>query len=122
MIANRILCVVDLNMTSLYAADWEDLIQRMENDDGLFRKFYLLYTMGMQNMEVPSFYARDKSTVLSSHDLSEEGMEILRVETTKMVITSVYKPPPTPFSGPHITNPVNKPNIIIGDFNSHNTI
>ncbi|GFR61485.1 G2/M phase-specific E3 ubiquitin-protein ligase [Elysia marginata] len=38
-----------------------------------------------------------------------------------MVITSVYKPPSTPFSWPHITNPVNKPNIITGDFNSHNT-
>ncbi|GFR60473.1 RNA-directed DNA polymerase from mobile element jockey-like [Elysia marginata] len=67
-------------------------------------------------------YARDKSTVLSSHDFLEEGMEILRVETTKMVITSVYKPPSTPFSWPHITNPVNKPNIITGDFNGHNTI
>ncbi|GFR57536.1 hypothetical protein ElyMa_005340700 [Elysia marginata] len=69
-----------------------------------------------------AIYARDKSTVLSSHDFSEEGMEILRVETTKVVITSAYKPPPTPFSWLHNTNPVNKPNIIIGDFNSHNTI
>ncbi|GFN96995.1 sphingomyelin phosphodiesterase [Plakobranchus ocellatus] len=33
----------DLNMTSLYAADWEDLVQRMENDDDLFQKFYFYY-------------------------------------------------------------------------------
>ena len=69
-----------------------------------------------------AIYARDKSTIMLSQDFSEQGMEILRVETTQMTITSVYKPPPTPFTWPQITNPNNKPMITIGDFNSHNTI
>ena len=69
-----------------------------------------------------AIYAREKSTILASQDLSEQGMEILRVETSQMTITSVYKPPPTPFSWPQTTDHNNKPNIIIGDFNSHNTI
>ena len=47
-----------------------------------------------------AIYARDKSTILKSEDFSEHGMEILRVETSKMIITIVYKPPPTPFSWP----------------------
>ena len=68
-----------------------------------------------------AIYARDKSTIMKSEDFSEQNMEILRVETTQMTITSVYKPPPTPFTWPQITNP-NKPMITIGDFNSHNTI
>ena len=69
-----------------------------------------------------AIYARDKSTILASQDFSEQGMEILRVETSQMTITSVYKPPPTPFSWPQITDSNNKPSIIIGDFNSHNTM
>ena len=69
-----------------------------------------------------AMYARDKSVITTSQDLSHQDIEILRVETAQLVITSVYKPPNTPFSWPQITNPDNKPQITIGDFNSHNTI
>ena len=30
----------DLGMTGLYAADWLDLIKRMETDDALFQRFH----------------------------------------------------------------------------------
>ncbi|KAK3801617.1 hypothetical protein RRG08_005388, partial [Elysia crispata] len=33
----------DLNMKSLYAADWKDLIDRMETDDVLFQRFFRYY-------------------------------------------------------------------------------
>ena len=69
-----------------------------------------------------AIYARDKSVITSSQDLSHQVIEIQRVETAQLVITSVYKPPKTPFSWPQITNSDNKPQITIGDFNSHNTI
>ena len=49
-------------------------------------------------------------------------MEVLRDETSSMTIKSVYKPPLTPFSWPQTTEHDNKPRIILGDFNSHNTI
>ena len=69
-----------------------------------------------------AIYARDKSTITSSQDLSDQGMEILRVETAQLVVISVYKPPPTPFYWPVIPNPDNNPVITLGDFNSHNTL
>lgn len=34
---------IDLGMESLYAADFDNLIQRMEKDDSLFQKFYFYY-------------------------------------------------------------------------------
>ena len=69
-----------------------------------------------------AIYARDKSTITSGEDFSDQGMEILRVETAQLIVISVYKPPPTPFLWPNIPNPDNKPLITIGDFNSHNTL
>ena len=53
----------------------------------------------------------------------ENNIEILTVELSGVVVTSVYKPPGIPFNFKNpLTNPQNKKQIIIGDFNSHNTL
>ena len=44
-----------------------------------------------------AIYAREKATIANSQNLSENGLEILRVETKGLNIVAVYKPPPTPF-------------------------
>ena len=69
-----------------------------------------------------AIYAQDKSIITASLDLSFEEMEILRVETSQITITSVYKPPTKPFAWPQIVNPESRPMITIGDFNSHSTL
>ena len=69
-----------------------------------------------------AIYVRDKSTVLSSNDWSENGMEILVIETRDLTIVSVYKPPPTPFNWPNRHKLNEKNTIVLGDFNSHNVI
>ena len=67
-------------------------------------------------------YACEKTIIHKSKDLSEEGLEILQVEADTLNIISVYKPPPAPFSHPQINIPDNKPCLVVGDFNSHNTV
>ena len=53
----------------------------------------------------------------------DDNIEILTVELSNVVITSVYKPPTTNFKFPQAVPRIhNKPQIIIGDFNSHSTI
>ena len=71
-----------------------------------------------------AIFARDKSIIVNSEDLSEQGQETLKVETTKLTICSIYKPPPSPFQWPKIETRTQdaKPLLAIGDFNSHNTI
>lgn len=69
-----------------------------------------------------AIYARDKTSIISSVDLSLQNVEILRVETAQLIVMSVYKPPTIPFAWPQISNSDSKPMITIGDFNSHNTI
>ena len=69
-----------------------------------------------------AIYARDKSIITAPLDLSFEEMEILRVETSQMTITSVYKTPTKPFAWPQIVNPESRPMITIGDFNSHSIL
>ena len=69
-----------------------------------------------------AIYARDKSTIVKSSDLSENGMEILQIETTNLTIVSVYKPPPTPFAWPRNHSLNDKACLVIGDFNCHSII
>ena len=69
-----------------------------------------------------AIYAGDKSIITASLDLSFEDMEILRVETSQMTISSVYKPPTKAFAWPQFVNPDNRPMITIGDFNSHSNL
>ena len=68
-----------------------------------------------------AIYAQEKTTITSSQDLSLQVVEILRVETAQLTITSVYKPPKTPFAWPQSLNSVSKPIITVSDFNSYNT-
>ena len=67
-------------------------------------------------------YARNKAIIQNSRDLSARGLEILQVDTEHINIISAYKPPPTPFVWPQINQPDGKAVLILGDFNSHNTI
>ena len=74
-----------------------------------------------------AIYARNKSIIVNSEDLSMNGQETLKEETTRLTILSIYKPPrsstiATPFLWPRIENQSTKPLLAIGDFNSHNTI
>ena len=70
-----------------------------------------------------AIYARDKSIIINSDkEVSDHGQETLTVETTNMTIISIYKPPASPFQWPKIVNQGTKPLMVIGDFNSHNTI
>ena len=69
-----------------------------------------------------AIYARDQAIILNSSDLSENGLEILQIDTAKLTIISVYKPPTTPFTWPRNHNIGDKATLVIGDFNSHNTI
>ena len=73
-----------------------------------------------------AMYIKNSSTMERSYNDTAQNVEILRAETTQMTVISVYKPPQTPFSWPqHIplgSTQATKPTIIIGDFNSHNTL
>ena len=63
------------------------------------------------------------SLVMEATSVSEDdNIEVLTVELSNVVITSVYKPPTVDFKFPN-SAPLahNKPQIIIGDFNSHST-
>ena len=64
----------------------------------------------------------DAVRIKHSHDFSSDGVEVLHVETDLMNITSVYKPPPIPFKWPARCPLSDKIHLVIGDFNSHNTI
>ena len=69
-----------------------------------------------------AIYVRDKSSIIKTSNWSENGMEILMVETKDFQIVSVYKQPPTPFNWPNHINITDKNTIVLGDFNSHNVI
>ena len=69
-----------------------------------------------------AIYAREKGIIMNSQNLSANGLEILKVETRKLNIMSVYKPPPIPFHWPSNACQNSKATIVLGDFNSHNTM
>ena len=75
-------------------------------------------------------HARDGSaifvkacSVIECSSVSEfDNIEVLSVELSNVFITSVYKPPEVDFKFLHCIPQVpGKPQIIIGDFNSHST-
>lgn len=68
-----------------------------------------------------AIYVRDCSLVKKSDNLSLNGVEVLMLETDSIRVFSIYKPPPTPFCWPN-SNLDDKVCVVIGDFNSHNTI
>ena len=73
-----------------------------------------------------AMYVKNPAIIERSFNDTDQGVEVLRAETTQMTVISVYKPPPTPFVWPQQipldTPQATKPTVIIGDFNSHNTI
>ena len=70
-----------------------------------------------------AIYAREKAIITNSENLSINGLEILRVETKGLNIVAVYKPPPTPFQWPqNVRQRLKKATVVLGDFNSHNTM
>ena len=73
-----------------------------------------------------AIYVKNSTTIERSFNDTAQNVEVLRVETTQMTVISVYKPPPTPFTWPQQipmnTSQATRPTVIIGDFNSHNTI
>ena len=81
---------------------------------------YLIIHHG-SNIHGSAIYARDKSIILNSQDMTESGVEILKIESTHFNVISVYKPPPTPFHWPLQYTTSEKPLVVIGDFNSHST-
>ena len=63
------------------------------------------------------------SAIMEATSVSEDdNIEVLTIELSNVVIMSVYKPPTVDFKYPN-SAPLahNKPQIIIGDFNSHST-
>ena len=68
-----------------------------------------------------AIYAREKSSIIQSDDLSHGEIEILEAKMKQITIISVYKPPPVPFDWPINHNIDNQICLILGDFNSHST-
>ncbi|CAH1239212.1 Hypp5760 [Branchiostoma lanceolatum] len=68
-----------------------------------------------------AIYVRDKTSVKSSSVHSADGLEILRFKTNNITITSVYKPPPTPFKWTEDLSTDDAVHLAIGDFNSHSS-
>lgn len=64
--------------------------------------------------------AKNGTIIESTSKSDENNIEVLTAELRGITITSVYKPPPTPFLMPEIPSS-GKPRIVIGDFNSHSS-
>ena len=68
-----------------------------------------------------SVFIRDGLKVNSISVCEEENVELITVEPPGVVVHSMYKPPPEPFQL-HALGQINKPHIVIGDFNRHITL
>ena len=67
-----------------------------------------------------AIFVKEETTVESIHTDDQNNIETLSVDLESIVITSVCKPPATPFKlSPLFKSRKNR--IVIGDFNSHNT-
>ena len=66
-----------------------------------------------------AIFVKEGTTVESIHTDDENNIKTLSVDLGSIVITSVYKPPATPFKLPPLLQS-HKNRIVIGDFNSHN--
>ena len=70
-----------------------------------------------------TIYVKPDLVITSTSMTENNDIEILTVNIGSMTMTSVYKPPPTrqfQFDNPDSLN-YNDTNVVIGDFNSHNT-
>ena len=69
-----------------------------------------------------AIFVKAGSDIAATAQSDANNIEVLTVELTSVVVTSVYKPPTVDFNFPqHVPLKHDKPQIIIGDFNSHST-
>ena len=69
-----------------------------------------------------AIFVKASSVIESTSVSAEDDIEVLTVELSNIAVTSVYKPPAAAFVFPQSARQTNgKPQIIIGDFNSHST-
>ena len=73
------------------------------------------------NKHGSSVFVRDGLKVNSISVCEEENVELITVELPGVVVDSLYKLPPEPFLLPPLIQRI-KPQIVIGDFNSHSTL
>ena len=73
------------------------------------------------NKHGSSVFVRDGLKVNSMYVCEEDNVEFITLELPCVVVHSVYKPPAEQFLLPPLGK-INMPHIIIGDFNSHNTL
>ena len=69
-----------------------------------------------------AIFVKASSTIEATSVSEDDNIEVLTIELSSVVVTSVYKPPAADYKFPHSALHVQKkPHIIIGDFNSHST-
>ena len=66
-------------------------------------------------------FIRDDLKVKGISICDEDDVELITIELCNAIIQSVYKPPNKQFLLPPLKQG-NKPHVVIGDFNSHNTL
>ena len=66
-----------------------------------------------------AIFVKEETTVESIHTDDQNNIEALSVDFGSIAVTSVYKPPATPFKLQPLLQP-HKNRIAIGGFNSHN--
>ena len=74
-----------------------------------------------RNKHGSSVFVRDGLKANSISVREEDNVEFITVELPGVVVHSVYKPPAEQFLLPPLGS-INMPHIVIGDFNSHNTL
>ena len=69
-----------------------------------------------------AIFVKTGTVVESTSRSTEDDIEILTIEMSSVVVTSIYKPPPQAFAfHQRVPHTHTKPQIIIGDYNSHST-
>jgi hypothetical protein len=69
-----------------------------------------------------AIYVKTDSVIEATSIKEANNIEVLTVELSNVVVSSIYKPPAVDFKFPdNIPRVQGKPQIIIGDFNSHST-
>ena len=65
-------------------------------------------------------FVKPSAVIETTSKSDDNNIEILEVELSGVTVTSVYKPPGSPFAQNSLLDyPNKKPRVIIGDFNSH---
>ena len=84
--------------------------------------FPVCYLLLKDHQYGSAIFVKANSVLEASSVSSDDDIEVLSVELSSVVVTSIYKPPAVDYKFPHsIPQVPGKPQIIIGDFNSHST-